>query len=90
MQAKVLDLFRTLQDRLHFACLFITHDLGVVDQVAHRVAVLHEGRVVEVGTTRQVLTSPEDAYTKRLVAAIPVPDPSEQAHRRMRAVAESS
>ena len=90
VQAKVLDLFRTLQDRLHFACLFITHDLGVVDQVAHRVAVLHEGRVVEVGTTRRVLTSPEDAYTKRLVAAIPVPDPSEQAHRRMRAVAESS
>ena len=82
VQAKVLRLFRELQDELHFACLFITHDLAVVDLVAHEVVVLHRGRISEKGVTRQVLTDPHDDYTRRLIASLPVPDPVEQAERR--------
>ncbi|MFC7580220.1 dipeptide ABC transporter ATP-binding protein [Schaalia naturae] len=82
VQARVLRLFRDLQDQLRFACLFITHDLAVVDLVAHEVAVLYRGRIVERGVTRQVLTDPQDPYTQRLIASLPVPDPVEQARRR--------
>ncbi len=82
VQARVLRLFRELQEELHFACLFITHDLAVVDLVAHEVAVLYRGHIVEHGTSRQVLTDPQDPYTQRLIASLPVPDPVEQARRR--------
>ncbi|MCX5008790.1 ABC transporter ATP-binding protein [Streptomyces sp. NBC_00638] len=82
VQAKVLDLFTELQRELGFAALFISHDLAVVEQVADRVVVLHRGRIVASGSTAQVLGSPEDDYTRRLVAALPVPDPVRQARRR--------
>ncbi|GAA2675568.1 ABC transporter ATP-binding protein [Streptomyces aculeolatus] len=82
VQATVLRLFRELQDRLGFACLFISHDLGVVELLAHEVAVLQNGRLVEHGPAREVLANPRTEYTKRLVAAAPVPDPVEQAERR--------
>ena len=82
VQAKVLELFRDLQHRLQFACLFISHDLAVVDSLANRVAVMQDGKLVEVGGREQVLGSPRDDYTKRLIAAVPVPDPDEQRRRR--------
>ncbi|MEO3839541.1 ABC transporter ATP-binding protein [Streptomyces sp. B22F1] len=82
VQATVLRLFRELQDRLGFACLFISHDLGVVELLAHEVAVLQNGRLVEHGPAREVLANPRTEYTKRLVAAAPVPDPEQQAERR--------
>ncbi|MET9896064.1 ABC transporter ATP-binding protein [Streptomyces sp. NPDC006465] len=82
VQAKVLDLFTELQGELGFAALFISHDLAVVEQVADRVVVLYRGRIVASGSTAQVLGSPEDDYTRRLVAALPVPDPVRQARRR--------
>jgi len=82
VQATVLRLFRELQDRLGFACLFISHDLGVVELLAHEVAVLQNGRLVEHGPAREVLADPRTEYTKRLVAAAPVPDPVQQAERR--------
>ncbi|MEO3765092.1 ABC transporter ATP-binding protein [Streptomyces sp. B5E4] len=82
VQATVLRLFRDLQDRLGFACLFISHDLGVVELLAHEVAVLQNGRLVEHGPAREVLAHPRTEYTKRLVAAAPVPDPVQQAERR--------
>ncbi|WBB57741.1 ABC transporter ATP-binding protein [Streptomyces sp. WMMC500] len=82
VQATVLRLFRELQDRLGFACLFISHDLGVVELLAHEVAVLQNGRLVEHGPAREVLTNPRTEYTRRLVAAAPVPDPAQQAERR--------
>ncbi|MGW1620498.1 dipeptide ABC transporter ATP-binding protein [Streptomyces sp. NPDC002172] len=81
VQARVLDLFGELQRELGFAALFISHDLAVVEQVADRVVVLHRGRIAEEGPTRQVLGSPQDDYTRRLVAALPVPDPVRQARR---------
>ncbi|WP_316764574.1 ABC transporter ATP-binding protein [Streptomyces herbicida] len=82
VQAKVLDLFTELQQELGFAALFISHDLAVVEQVADRVMVLHRGRIAASGSTAQVLGSPQDDYTRRLVAALPVPDPVRQARRR--------
>ena len=82
VQAKVLELFVRMQAELKFACLFISHDLAVVDIVADRIAVLHHGKLVEEGTSAQVLDAPEDPYTQRLLASLPVPDPAEQAERR--------
>jgi peptide/nickel transport system ATP-binding protein len=82
VQARVLDLLADLRGRFGFACLFITHDLAVVGQVADRIAVLHRGRVVEEGPAEAVLTRPMHPYTRRLVAAAPVTDPDEQHRRR--------
>jgi len=82
VQATVLELFRSIQQRLDFACLFISHDLAVVDQVCDRVAVLSRGRIVEQGDRESVLRAPQDPYTVRLLEAAPVPDPREQARRR--------
>ncbi len=82
VQKTVLELFTDLQERFGFACLFVTHDLAVVDMLAHRVAVLHRGEVVEQGRTADVLGAPKEEYTQRLIASLPVPDPAEQAARR--------
>ena len=82
VQAKVLDLFQELQAQQGFACLFISHDLAVVEILSRRIAVLHHGKLVELGTREQILSQPMDDYTKRLLAAVPVPDPGEQAIRR--------
>ena len=84
VQAVVLDLLRALQAELGFACLFVSHDLAVVDSIAARTVVLSGGRVVESGPTEQVLARPREAYTRRLVMAVPVPDPAVQAARRER------
>jgi peptide/nickel transport system ATP-binding protein len=82
VQARVLELFTELQQRLQFACLFISHDLAVVDTLANRVAVMQNGKLVEIGPREQVLGNPQEDYTKRLIAAVPVPDPDEQRRRR--------
>ncbi|HEX6345846.1 ABC transporter ATP-binding protein [Umezawaea sp.] len=82
VQARVLDLFRSLQAELRFACLFISHDLAVVERLADRVAVLYRGRVVETGPAHDVLTEPLHPYTRRLLAAAPVADPVRQRERR--------
>ena len=82
VQAKVLDLFVQLQAELGFASLFISHDLAVIDAVSDRIIVLQHGRIQEQGTTAQVLNDPSNSYTRELLAALPVPDPVEQAERR--------
>ncbi|WP_341995463.1 ABC transporter ATP-binding protein [Microbacterium sp. LWH7-1.2] len=82
VQARVLELFGELQSQFGFATLFITHDLAVVDMLAHKVVVLHHGTIAEAGPTARVLGDPQDAYTRRLIASLPVPDPEEQAARR--------
>ena len=84
VQAVVLELLANLQHELGFACLFVSHDLAVVEQVASQVVVLRQGQVVEAGKTTQVLSAPSDPYTQALVAAVPVPDPIIQAQRRAR------
>jgi peptide/nickel transport system ATP-binding protein len=82
VQAAVLDMFAELQSRYEFACLFVSHDLAVVDMLAHRVLVLKDGREVEQGPTADVLHHPAQDYTKRLLAAAPDPDPDEQLTKR--------
>ncbi len=81
VQAKVLELFARLQKEFGFACLFITHDLAVVDQIADRVLVMHRGKLVEQGRTRDVLIKPQMPYTQRLVSSSPIADPALQRAR---------
>jgi peptide/nickel transport system ATP-binding protein len=82
VQARFLDLLQELQNKLKFACLFISHDLAVVDILSHRIAVMQNGRLVEVGPRDQILKTPREEYTKRLISAVPVPNPAEQRARR--------
>lgn len=76
VQAEVLELFTAIQQDLGFACLFVSHDLAVVHQVADRVAVLRSGSVIEAGPVDAVFTTPHDPYTRALIDAVPLPDPS--------------
>jgi peptide/nickel transport system ATP-binding protein len=82
VQARFLELLQDLQGKLNFACLFISHDLAVVDILSHRIAVMQNGLLVEVGERDQILKNPKNDYTKRLISAVPVPDPAEQKIRR--------
>jgi peptide/nickel transport system ATP-binding protein len=82
VQARFLDLLQDLQGKLNFACLFISHDLAVVDILSHRIAVMQNGELVEVGDRDQILQHPKSDYTRRLISAVPVPDPAEQRIRR--------
>ncbi|PYF96819.1 peptide/nickel transport system ATP-binding protein [Georgenia satyanarayanai] len=82
VQASVLAMFTELQQRYRFACLFVSHDLAVVDLLAHRVVVLQNGKIVEKGSREDVLQNPQEEYTQRLLAAAPVPEPGEQRRRR--------
>ena len=69
IQAQTLNLLHDLQQELGLTYLFISHDLGVVQHIADRILVLHDGRVAETGATSEVLGHPQDEYTKRLVQA---------------------
>jgi peptide/nickel transport system ATP-binding protein len=69
VQAQVLAMFRALQEKQAFSCLFITHDIAVVDQIADRVAVMHQGKIVEQGPKHEVIDEPKSDYTKSLIEA---------------------
>lgn len=90
VQAQVLRTFQDLQTELRFACLFISHNLAVIDQLCDRVVVMRQGRVVEEGMTDSVLRSPIAEYTRDLIAAMPLPDPRAQRARpdRRKAIVE--
>ncbi|WP_406453118.1 ABC transporter ATP-binding protein [Streptomyces sp. NBC_01622] len=90
VQRTVLEVIAELQAELGFACLFVSHDLAVVQQFAGRVVVMRGGRVEEQGPTMSTLLHPETAYTRRLIAAVPVPDPVLQRERRERRVASGT
>jgi len=82
VQARVLEVFVRLQHQMGFACLFVTHDLAVVDMLADRIAVMQHGRIVELGSRQQILRDPREEYTAELINAVPIPDAAEQARRR--------
>jgi peptide/nickel transport system ATP-binding protein len=82
VQARFLELLQGLQDRFGFACLFISHDLAVIDELADRIVVMHRGKIVEQGAKDAILRNPQDPYTQQLIAAVPVPDPVAQRKRR--------
>jgi len=91
VQARFLELLQELQEELKFSCLFISHDLAVVDILSHRIAVMQSGNLVEVGTRDEILKTPKNPYTQRLLSAVPVPNPAEQkARREARLIAKSA
>jgi len=75
VQARVLDLLQALQREFGIAFLFISHDMAVVENISDRVAVMYLGQIVEMGSRAQVFGNPQHAYTRRLIEAVPVPDP---------------
>jgi peptide/nickel transport system ATP-binding protein len=80
VKAQVVNLLLDLQASMGLAYLFISHDIAVVERISHRVAVMYLGEIVEIGSRRAVFENPQHPYTKKLMAAVPVPDP---ARRRM-------
>ena len=88
IKAQVCNLLMDLQQSLNLSYLFISHDMAVVERVSHRVAVMYLGEIVEIGPRASVFENPQHAYTKKLMAAVPVPDPSRRGIRRNLAVDE--
>jgi peptide/nickel transport system ATP-binding protein len=82
IQAQIINLLDDLQDELGLTYVFVAHDIGVVRHISDRIAVMHNGRIVEQGSADQVCEHPADAYTKKLLAAVPIPDPRESRERR--------
>jgi glutathione transport system ATP-binding protein len=80
IRAQVVNLLMELQARLGLAYLFISHDMAVVERVSHRVAVMYLGQIVEIGPRQAVFDDPQHAYTRRLLAAVPIPDPRRRDH----------
>jgi len=84
IRAQIVNLMRDLQREMGLAYLFVAHDIGVVRHVSDRIAVMHDGKVVEEGPADLVCEQPREAYTRELLAAVPVPDPREARARRAR------
>ncbi len=82
IQAQIINLLMDLQDKFHLTYLFISHDLRVVEHISHRVAVMYLGKIVEVGRGDEIYSDPKHPYTKALLSAVPVPDPS-SGHKRI-------
>jgi peptide/nickel transport system ATP-binding protein len=82
IQAQIVNLLDDLQDELGLTYLFVAHDIGVVRHISDRIAVMNEGKIVEQGSADQVAEHPQDDYTKKLLAAVPIPDPKESRERR--------
>ncbi len=80
-QTQIVDLLQSLQQRLGLSYLFIAHDLAIVREVAHHVAVMHGGRIVEINATAPLYATPTHPYTRTLLNAVPIPDPARQRAR---------
>lgn len=74
-QAQVINLLKDLQEKFSLTYLFISHNLGVVEYIADRIAVMYRGNLVELGTTAQIMKNPQHVYTKRLLSSMPIIDP---------------
>jgi oligopeptide transport system ATP-binding protein len=82
IQAQIVNLLDDLQDEFGLTYLFVAHDIGVVRHISDRIAVMHHGKIVEQGTADEVCERPQDDYTKKLLAAVPIPAPRESRERR--------
>ena len=76
IRAQVVNLMLDLQERLGLSYLFISHDMGGVERISHRVAVMYLGQIVEIGSRRDIFEHPVHPYTKKLLASVPIPDPT--------------
>ena len=76
IKAQVINLMLDLQEKLNLSYLFISHDMAVVERISHRVAVMYMGEIVEIGDREALFSNPQHPYTRRLMEAVPVPDPS--------------
>lgn len=81
IRAQIVNLLDDLQDEFSLAYVFVAHDIGVVRHVSDRIAVMHEGKIVETGTADQVCEHPSDPYTRTLLSAVPIADPHESRER---------
>ena len=88
IKAQVCNLLMDLQQKLGISLLFISHDMAVVERLSHRVAVMYLGEIVEIGPRESVFATPSHSYTRKLMAAVPVPDPSRRTLRRSPVVDE--
>jgi peptide/nickel transport system ATP-binding protein len=88
IKAQVVNLLIDLQQQMNLAYLFISHDMAVVERISHRVAVMYLGEIVEIGPRVAIFDNPQHPYTKRLLSAIPVPDPSRRGTRQPPPVGE--
>jgi peptide/nickel transport system ATP-binding protein len=82
IKAQVINLMLDLQEKLKLAFLFISHDMAVVERISHRVAVMYLGEIVEIGTRASVFGNPQHPYTRRLLSAVPMADPSRRAGKK--------
>jgi oligopeptide transport system ATP-binding protein len=82
IQAQIVNLLDDLQDEMGLTYVFVAHDIGVVRHISDRIAVMNHGKIVETGEADQVCEHPRDDYTKKLLKAVPIPDPRESAARR--------
>ena len=82
IRAQIVNLLDDLQDELGLAYLFVAHDIGVVRHISDRIAVMHDGKIVEQGDAEALCERPRDEYTRQLLAAVPIPDPRESRARR--------
>jgi len=81
IQAQIVNLLLDLQERFDLSYLFISHDMAVVERMSHRVAVMYLGQIVEIGPRRAVFNNPQHAYTRRLLSAVPIADPTRRRRR---------
>ena len=82
VQAQVLNLMMELQSEMGISYLFISHDMAVVERVSHHVGVMYLGRIVEMGNRADVFENPQHSYTKKLLEAVPIPDPTRRKTRK--------
>lgn len=82
IKAQVINLLLDLQASLNLAYLFISHDIAVVERVSHRIAVMYLGEIVEIGPRAAIFENPQHPYTKKLISAVPVPDPARRGMKR--------
>jgi peptide/nickel transport system ATP-binding protein len=82
IKAQVVNLLLDLQAQLKLAYLFISHDMAVVERLSHRVAIMYLGEIVEMGPREAIFGNPQHPYTKRLMAAVPIPDPARRLIKR--------
>lgn len=87
IRATVLDLMLALQRERQISYVFISHDMAVVEQVSHQVAVMRAGRIVEIGPRRAIFETPQHPYTRQLLAAVPLPDPAQRGTPTVEAIA---